>query len=68
MDDIGSQLLTPRIVERPRGGVMALSDAALPIRIGVIADSPEIARQRFADLVTAWLRDRAAELAASSRH
>lgn len=50
--------LEPEIIQRVRGGVMAITRRNAGIRIGVICDTEVEARLKFAELVDGWLKAR----------
>lgn len=45
---------SPRLVQRHCGGWLALAPEGASLKIGVAADSPDAAREKYQTAVTAW--------------
>lgn len=48
--------IAPRLLERRCGGWLAASEAGAPLRIGVTAETEDLARIAFAQAVKEWNR------------
>ena len=51
-----SLVIRPVLIERTRGGWLAVSQAGSELRIGVVGDTEKQARQRFADALKKWAK------------
>jgi hypothetical protein len=46
--------LEPRLIERRSGGWLAVTDDDSPVRVGVVGDTEDEARERFREALVRW--------------